>query len=131
MVRRRADAEAGKSRLGCLLTLTVIVACVYFGIQYGEVRIRWYQIQDTVKEQADFAPALDDATIRSRLMQASDRLDLPYTSRDWTIRRTRNARNTRTIVIAAPPYRDSVVVDLPGIRKVWYFTFQPGITDTY
>ena len=131
MVMRRADAEAGKLRLGCLVTALVLVAFVYYGIQYGEVRLRWYRIQDAVHEQANFAPALDDATIRLRLMQVSDEVGLPYASRDWTIRRSRDRSNARLITISAPPYQDSVVVELPGIRKVWYFTFQPGTSETY
>lgn len=131
MVRRGADAEAGKIRLGCLLALTLLVAGVYYGIQFGEVRLRRYQIMDAVKEQASFASALDDITIRNRLMAASDRLGLPYLPRDWKIRRVRGARAGRMIEIEAPPYTDSVVVDLPGILKVWTFTFQPKHSELY
>ena len=131
MVSRRADAEAGKSRLGCLVMVAAAVAVIYFGVQYGEVRFRWYQIQDAVHEQASFAPALDDATMRNRLVAESDRLGLPYGLRDWTIRRTRDLRTGRTITISAPPYEDSVVLDLPGFRKVWKFTFQPGASEIY
>jgi len=117
-------------RLGCLFTLLILAAAVYFGYQYGEVQMRWYQVMDTVREQASFASALDDITIRNRLTAMSDRLALPYTSRDWTIRRVRDQRG-RTIEISAPPYADSVVVDLPGIRKVWYFTFTPSYSEVY
>ncbi len=131
MVSRRRDAEAGKMRLGCLFTLLVLAAGIYFGFQYLEVQIRWYQIKDAVKEQASFASALDDQTIRARLQARADQLELPYTSRDWVIRRNRDLRTGRTISIEAPPYRDSVVVDLPGIRKVWYFTFTPSHAETY
>jgi hypothetical protein len=132
VVNRRGDAEAGKMRLGCVFMILVTVVGFYFGIQYGEVRWRWYQIQDTVNEQASFAPALDDATMRSRLMVESDRLGLPYGQRDWTITRRRDPRTTvRTITIAAPPYEDSVVLQLPGLRKVWKFTFQPGTSEAY
>jgi len=132
VVMRRADAEAGRLRLGCAFMVLVVVVGFYFGIQYGEVRWRWYQIQDTVHEQASFAPALDDATMRSRLAAQCDSLGLPYTPRDWTITRTRDARTTvRTITISAPPYEDSVVLSLPGFRKVWKFTFQPGTSEPY
>ena len=132
MVNRRADAEAGRMKLGCVFMILVAVVAFYFGIQYGEVRWRWYQIQDTVREQASFAPALDDATMRSRLMVESDRLGLPYGPRDWAIKRQRDPRTTvRTISISAPPYEDSVVLDIPGFRKVWTFTFQPGTSEAY
>ena len=131
MVTRGRDAEAGKARGGCLLSLLAFAFGLYVGVQYFAVRLRWYRIQDAVHEQADFAPALDDATIKSRLMQVSDDLHLPYTLRDWTVRRGRDQRNTRTITISAPPYQDSVVVKLPGFRKLWTFTSQPGTSETY
>jgi hypothetical protein len=118
-------------RLGCLFTLLLLAAGIYFGYQYAEVRWRWYQIMDAVKEQASFATALDDQTIRARLVARSDQLGLPYTSRDWVIRRSRDIRAGRSILIEAPTYTDSVVVDLPGIRKVWYFLYTPTYTEAY
>jgi hypothetical protein len=131
VVRRGADSEAGKIKLGCLFTLCLLVVGVYFGIQYGEVRFRQYQIMDAVKEQASFVTAIDDQTMRNRLMAASDRLGLPYAARDWKIRRVRGQRAGRMIEIEAPPYTDSIVLDVPGIRKVWYFTFQPKHSEMY
>ena len=130
MVRHRSHAEAGKMRLGCLVTLLILAAGIYVGIQYGAVQLRWYQIMDAVREQASFASALDDVTIRGRLMQESNRLRLPYTSGDWVIRRTRDQQG-RMIAIEAPSYSDSVVVNLPGLRKVWYFTFTPSYSEVY
>lgn len=131
MVKRSADAEAGKMRLGCLFTLFLLVAGIYYGIQYAEIRFRWYQMMDAVKEQASFATALDDVTMRNRLMANSDRLGLPYVAQDWVIRRTRDENANRVITIEAPPCRDSVVVELPRFRKVWYFTFQPSYSEAY
>jgi hypothetical protein len=131
VVNRARDAEAGKVRLGCVVTLLILAAGIYVGVQVGEVQWRWYQIKDAVKEQASFATALDDQTIRARLMVRSDQLGLPYTPRDWVIRRSRDLRTGRTITIEAPPYTDSVVVNLPGLRRVWYFTFTPSYSEAY
>jgi hypothetical protein len=119
--------EAGKARLGCAVSVLVLVVGVYFGFGYFAIRYRFYQIQDEVKTQATFASALDDATIRQRLVVKSEELRLPLGPRDWTVRRGRiAAENRRTITIAAE-YQDSMVLDVPGFRKVWYFTFRPGI----
>ena len=62
------SAEAGKTRLGCLFTLLVVVAVVYYGFQYFEVRYRFYQMQDEVRNDATFAPTLSDEVIRRRLV---------------------------------------------------------------
>ena len=124
---RVRGSEAGKIKIGCLFTLVLLVAGVYYGIDFAHVRLRYYQISDYVKTQADFAPALDDATIRRRLIAKSDSLGLPLGDRDWSIKRTFSPRQ---IAITAT-YQDSVVIEFPGLRKVFYFTFTPQATELF
>ncbi|HEY2807001.1 MAG TPA: hypothetical protein VGI92_14170 [Gemmatimonadales bacterium] len=126
MVTVRAG-ESGKGKLGCIFTLVIIVAVFYYGIDFLRVRFRYYQIQDEVKTQASFAPALDDITIRRRLVAKADSLGLPLGDQDWTIRRT---GGPRSISISAA-YTDSVVISFPGIRKVFYFNFTPSAYELY
>jgi hypothetical protein len=129
-MHRRGDRESGKIRLGCLFSLLIVVAALYFGFQFLEVRFRFYRMQDTVNEQASFAPVLDDATIRARLAARADSLGIPLGApRAWEVRRVREG-TTRMIVIRGE-YRDSVVLDLPGVRKVWRFTFTPSASEPY
>ena len=123
----RGLGEAGKGKLGCLFTLALLAAGLYYGIDFLRVRFRYYQIQDEVKTQATFASALDDITIRRRLVAKSDSLGLPLGDRDWTIRRR---GDPRSIFISAT-YEDSVVIEFPGVRKVFYFTFTPSTTELY
>ncbi len=119
-------------RLGCLFSILVLVTGIYFGIEFFQMRLRFYQIQDTVKTQATFASALDDNTIRNRLVARADSLGLPLGTRDaWTIRRRREGPGNARVITIEARYQDSVVLLLPGIRKVWMFTFQPGITQVY
>lgn len=121
--------EAGKMRLGCLFSVLLLVSGAYFGIEFFRMRFRYYRMQDEVVNQANYASAIDDISIRTRLVAKADTLGLPLGPRRWTIRRTRDpARNQRMITITAA-YEDSVVLDLPGIRKVWKFTFTPGVTN--
>jgi hypothetical protein len=127
VVARRGRDQAGKVRMGCLFTLLVTAVFVYYGIQFLEVRIRYFQIQDEVKTQAAFAPALSNDVILRRLVARADSLGLPLGPRRWTIRR---ANDPRSITIQAE-YEDSVVIELPGWRKVWRFTFRPGTTNLY
>ncbi len=127
MVTSRFGNEHGKVKIGCLISALVFVAGVYFGIAFFRVRFRFYQIQDYVTEQANFAGAIDDNTIRQRLVERADQLDLPLGPRAWTIRRTRERTQNRRYITISAQYVDSVVVQLPGIRKVWKFTFKPGV----
>lgn len=122
MVRdRNWSPEAGKTHLGCLVTLLVLVFVVYYGIKFFEVRYRYYQMQDEVRNDATFAPTLSDEVIRRRLVARADTLGLPLGARAWTIRRTREPRE----IFIYGAYDDSVVLDLPGIRKVFRFRFEP------
>lgn len=126
MVKQRLG-EAGKARIGCLFSLFIVAVCVYIGFGIFQVRWRYYQIQDEVKTQAGFASAIDNETIRRRLVARSDSLGLPLGPRAWTIRRTFNPRQ---ITIQAE-YQDSVVIEFAVIRKVLRFTFRPGTVETF
>jgi hypothetical protein len=123
--------EAGKLRLGCLLVVVILVAGLYFGIQFFQVRFRYYQLQDYVKEQATFAPVLDDNTIRTRLAARADTLGIiPLSSpRAWDVRRMRDPSGR--LIIIRGHYEDSVVINLPGIRKVFPFRFDPNASEPF
>lgn len=127
MVTSARAGEAGKIRFGCLLSLVVVVAIVYYGIDFLRVRMRFYQMQDDVKTKASFAAVMDDNTIRRQLVAKADTLGLPLGPRQWSIRRDMGHRE---ISIKAQ-YDDSVVVDLPGVHKVFYFKFTPQANNPF
>jgi hypothetical protein len=120
MVDRHGN-RAGKTHLGCLLTLAVLAVAIYFGIGVAEVYWRFYRIQDFVKGQVEFAPVLTDDVILRRLVGFSDTLGVPLGNRDWDIRRSWSPKE---ITISAH-YEDSVVIALPGVRKVFKVDFRP------
>ena len=112
--------EQGKGKLGCLFSLGVIALLIYVGKDFGTVYFRYYQINDEVKTQAGFAPALTDAAIRDRLVLKSDSLNIPIGPKQWQIMRTRSE------ISISGAYTDSVVVNLPGYHKAFVFHFNPG-----
>jgi hypothetical protein len=114
--------RAGKTHLGCLLTLILVVAVAYVGANVGEVYWRFYQVRDYASEQAEFAPALTDDVIRRRLVAFSDTLGLDLGPKAWTVRRSSSPRE---ITIQAQ-YEDSVVLRVLGMRKVWKIQFKPS-----
>ncbi len=120
MVSRRLS-ESGKTRVGCLVFLLIVVGGLYFGVKFFEVKYRFYQMQDEVSNDATFAPTLDDAVIRRRLVAKADTLGLPLGPRMWTIRRTSQPRE----IFIYTAYEDSVVIALPGWTKIFYFHFEP------
>lgn len=121
MVNRRGS-ESGKARMGCLVTALLLVGGIYVGIQFFEVYFRFYRIRDEVRTQAAYAPSLTDDVIRRRLVAAADTLGLPLGPKQWTIRRSFNPRQ----MIIEAQYDDSVVIEIPGLRKVFRFRFTPS-----
>ena len=72
--RARPGSRLGSSTLGCVVSLALFVVAVYYGIQIGKVYLRYYQLLDTMRTQAELAPSLDDGVIERRLVARADSL---------------------------------------------------------
>ena len=67
----------GASSTGCLISLLLFVAFLYYGVNIGEVYFQYYRLVDEMKTQARLAAALDDGTIRRRLQAAITEIGIP------------------------------------------------------
>ena len=68
-----ARGRRGASSLGCLVSLALFVAALYYGVHIGEVYLRYYRLLDAMRFQAQLAPTIrDDNVIDRRLMAAAD-----------------------------------------------------------
>jgi len=114
--------EGGKGKLGCLVGILLVILAIYVAKDFGAVYWRYYQLVDEVKSQAAFASTLTDQAIRDRLVLQCDSLNIPLGPKQWQIARTRSPSE---ITISAT-YTDSVVVSLPGYRRVFYLHFTPS-----
>jgi hypothetical protein len=71
MVARGKNRRGGS--LGCLLSLLLFVAALYYGVHIGEVYLRYYRLLDAMRFQAQIAPNIkDNAVIDRRLVAAAD-----------------------------------------------------------
>jgi hypothetical protein len=84
--------QAGKIRWGCVVSLLLVAAAVYYGIPIGKTYIQYYAMKDEMKAQANFAVNIDDDAIRRRLRAKADELELPSEARRITIRRRSRPR---------------------------------------
>lgn len=98
----------GGSGLGCLVSLLIFVAALYYGVHIGEVYLRYYRLLDAMRFQASIAPSVADEVINRRLQATADSL-LGFTP-DFRIERKGNPRR----ITIQTEYRDSV--DLPLFR---------------
>ena len=116
------SARRGASSKGCLLSLLIFVAALYYGVNIGEVYFRYYRLLDEMQSQARVAPGLDDGTIRRRIQAAVDEIGIPDSAgtRQLVVRRTSSPRE---IVIET---RYSETVSLPFFNHT--FSLLPRAT---
>lgn len=112
----RSRGRRGGSNFGCLISLLVLAAALYYGLNIGELYWRYYQLLDEMKSQARLAPSLTDATIRRRLILQVEELGLPSDAQKFSIRRS---GRTRLITIETE-YSESV--DLLFFKHTFRFT---------
>ncbi len=89
-------SRRGASNLGCLLSLALFVAALYYGVNVGEVYIRYYQLLDEMHSQARLAPSLSDAVILRRIVERVDELGLPEEAENVHV--TRSGRPARIVI---------------------------------
>jgi hypothetical protein len=76
--------------MGCLFSLLLIAAAVYFGVNIGEAYWRFYQYQDDMQQEVRFAAHSADDAIVTRLRASADSLALPAESERIAVRRTQS-----------------------------------------
>jgi len=115
-------SRRGASSSGCLLSLLIFVAVLYYGVNIGEVYFRYYRLLDEMQTETRIASGLDDGTIRHRIQAAIEDIGVPDSAggNQLQIRRTSSPRE---IVIET---RYSEWVSLPFFNHS--FSFHPRAT---
>ena len=107
MVKTRGPR--GASTTGCLVSLLILVAVLYYGVNIGEVYFRYYRLLDEMKTQAQLAAALDNGTIQRRIQTAILDIGVPEEAgAGLTITR----RPTPREITIETTYRESVHLPL-------------------
>ena len=112
MVSRRGHSRRGSSGVGCLLSLLLFAAALYYGVNIGRVYLRYYQLIDGMRSQARLAPSLQDDVIHRRLRSQADSL-FPGAAPDFKI--TRGGQPRRIVI--ETQYTDKV--DLPLFKHTF------------
>jgi hypothetical protein len=84
-------ARRGASSLGCLFSLLIAAAALYFGVHVGEAYWRFYEFQDDMQQEARFASHNANETIINHLRASADSLELPADAQRIAIRRSQSA----------------------------------------
>jgi hypothetical protein len=108
MVTPNLQSRRGTSAVGCLVSLLIFAAAVYYGVQFGQPWLRYYQLLDEMRVSARLAPTLPDGVIRRRLEAKVDELHLPPEARKFTITRSGNPRK----IVITSTYSETVSAPL-------------------
>jgi hypothetical protein len=114
-------SRRGASSSGCLFSLLLFVAALYYGVNIGEVYFRYYRLLDEMQTQTRVASALDDGTIRRRIQAAVEEIGIPEAAgNNLLIRRTASPRE----IVIETRYTESV--SLPFFNHT--FSLHPRAT---
>lgn len=80
--------SSGRLRIGLLLFLTLIGACIYLGFQLAPFWINAYEMKDFLAERARTSELASDETIRAAIIKKADELDITLTDHDIEIDRS-------------------------------------------
>lgn len=89
-------ARRGAGKLGCLLAILLLVTAGYFGVNIGEVYLRYYEFRDAMQQEVRFARSRSDDDIRRRLAALADSLGLPDEAARVSVRRSANVIRIRS-----------------------------------
>jgi hypothetical protein len=113
------NQRRGASTLGCLFSLFIVAAIVYFGVNIGQVYWRFYQYQDDMRQEVRFASQRTNDQILAHLRASADSLGLPEAAGKVSIRRT-----DRSIAVESDYYEN---IEVPMyVREVHFHPHAEG-----
>jgi len=116
MVTSRLRNRRGTSATGCLISLLLLAAGVYYGIHLGEPWVRYYRLLDEMRGSARLAPTLSDGVIRRRLEAKVEELGLPPEALKFQISRSGKPRR----IVITTEYSETVSV--PLLTHTFHYT---------
>jgi hypothetical protein len=106
--------RSGGRGLGCIISLVVFLAALYYGVTIGQIYFRYYEILSSMRSQARLASTLTDEVIDRRLRQQADSL-LPQQHPEFRI--TRGGQPNRIIIetqytehVSLPLYKHTFIL---------------------
>jgi hypothetical protein len=119
MVEHRLEPRRGTSTLGCLVSLALFVAALYYGVHIGQVYLRYFELLDDMRTQAHMGAHFSDNEITAHLTAQADSL----LGESPPFRITRDGRSNRITI--QTEYTESV--DLPFFKHT--FVLRPRAQD--
>jgi hypothetical protein len=113
IVMVRLNPRYGQGKIGCILWLLVLLAVVGVAAKLIPIKIRSAELYDYMEEQALFAGRSGTETLKKRILERAQDLDLPLDKKNLKVER----RGGRIQIRASY----TVPVELPGYTYYWEF----------
>lgn len=86
-----ARRQAGKGRIGLVITLAMCASAIFAAVKIIPVRIAAYEFRDTLREQARFgATKASDRQVAEEILAKAKELDIPLKQDRLHVQRTKN-----------------------------------------
>jgi hypothetical protein len=110
---RTCTGDEGKSTLGNIVFLLVVLALIYFGVKFIPVRVKAFSFLDAMSEEASFAAHRSDKVIKENLLRFAREKGLPIDGEQLEV-----SREPGQMTVAADY---TVVVDTIFFVYDWQF----------
>ncbi len=84
---RTCTGDEGKSTLGNIVFLLIVLALIYFGVKFIPVRVKAFSFQDAMSEEASFAAHRNDKVIKDNLIRFAKEKGLPIIGEQIEVKR--------------------------------------------
>lgn len=103
----------GEVKLGCLLWLLATLVFAMVVVKMGPVKIASVELYDYMREQAKFAQRATSETLRKRILERAENLELPLEAKDLMVAKS-EARIRMEATYVVP-------IEFPGYTYSWRF----------
>lgn len=109
----RPHPNLGQGKIGCVLWLLLLAGFVAVCLKVIPIKIHSAELYDFMEEQAMFAGRTSEETLKKRILDRAQDLELPLTKKGLTVER----RGGRIRIRATY----TVPVEFPGYTHYWEF----------
>jgi hypothetical protein len=117
----RGPNRRGAGKIGCLFSLLILSAVLYFGVNAFEKYYAYLQYKDAMQQEIRFRSFLPNDRIKANLRAVADSLGLPEDAGVVTITRERGQMTIEA------HYEE--LIELPGFKREVHF--EPRAVGTY
>jgi hypothetical protein len=109
----RSHAQAGDSKIGCILWSLLLAVGILAGVKMIPVKVKTSELYDFMVEQAKWAASASEETLARRIVDKGRQLDLPFDQRQVKVEKLNDRVRMQAVFV--------VPIEFPGYTYDWQF----------